>query len=291
MPRAMMGAAAALGLVFAGCGSGTTASSGRSASERAAIEGKWYGKLAPSGQPGGAERELSKLYENSTVVLDLKPEGKFVFDMMGTPIEGSYGIEGDKLTLEFETIMGKPVDDPNSPIGFLGETFVEPEVGTIRDKGSAIFFPSRPGMSFEAVMTFTRHRPPAPPHGPKSVRAEEEKYVGTYVYDPRYELPKAETKAMEKAQEMLKNMMRGFRLELLSDNTFNLTMMLMMKGKWSLDGEELNLDVIEPEMKALTGSEPPIIRIRPSNIPGQLLMLNDKTGRVDIAIRRVPGGQ
>ncbi len=279
--------ALALGGLLAGCTSGSTqAAKGADAG----LAGKWYGTLKPIGKLDETNKALAAMMGNAQVDLELGADGKFKMAMMGTDIEGGYRIEKQTLTLTYEKVMGMDLKspDPNSFVSAFAEEFKEPEKGEIRDGGKTLFFPGRKGLSGEAEMTFTREPPPAAPMGPKSVSPAEEKLVGRYVYDESFVVKLEGTKAQQSAQKMVNSMSRRFKLELRADNSFELEMMLPMRGKWKEKDGRVTLHVTEPNVKELTAGGPPDVPIKISDKPGQLLMVNDKTGRIDFALKREP---
>lgn len=231
-------------------------------------------------------KALASMLGDSQLELELGEDDRFKLRMSGTDLEGSYKIEGEKVTLTYETLMGMSLKDSNSPLSMMSDQFKDPEIGTVQEGGKKLFFPGRRGQPDEAEMTFTREAPKAAPTGPKSVSEEEAKFVGSYVFDDSFAVPIEGTKAEQSAKKMLQSMMRGFRLVLREDNTFEMTMMLPMKGKWKSKGGKLNLNVTAPDLKALSGQDQPAIEAKVSEKPGQLLMVNDKTGKVDFAIKR-----
>ncbi len=258
------------------------------------VTGQWYGKAKPTNPADKEDARLAALTAGAQLELILDKDGRFKMTMMGTPMEGSYEAESEAVTLKIETVMGQRIDDPNAPAAFMLQELKEPIEGTIEGEGKTLFFPGKKDKPGEADMTFTRDKPAQDKVGPRTVAAAEAPLVGEYVFDDSYAPPKKprtgkETPreiAREKAQEFSRNMSKGMRLTLREDNTFQVELMVLMKGSWKRSKGELILTIKEPkEMLAYSGGEKPEMRARIAP-DGRLLMLNDKSGQVDFALKR-----
>jgi hypothetical protein len=280
--------------VLAGCKSSTPTTT--ASASPTGLTGTWYGKFSPETSPDPAKAQMTALFGATTFTLDLDVNGRFKLTAMGSPLEGDYTVEGTKITMKPDTVMGKSLNDPSNPMANAMAELKEPQLGEIRDGGKTIFLAARPNNPNDIDLAFTREKPKEPALGPKTADASEMKMVGEWVFDESFDpagKPKAnETKdetAKRKAQEFARNMAKQVQLKLREDNTFIMNLLIEFRGTWKRNGEKILLTATEPKAALEMSAEEPKIHMNVAKNGDQLLVLNDKTNKPDFAMKRAGG--
>lgn len=250
MKRAYFFSVLLLAVAGIGC-SGNSSNLASGAKGTPDIVGKWKGELkmpeAKSDDPlAGMGEAFAKMLLGS-LTLEIMPDDKFRFTMMGMPIEGTLKRTGNDLELTPETVMGMTPEEAKKmqPEGQKNDMFSndQPMVGTISADGQTIVMKNKNGKAGEGELTFTRvkEEPDAP--AKTTVKGEESNFVGSYTgsvdSDPSVKL----TPEKEQERKMAEMFAKSATLELKSDNTFAMTLVFDVEGTWRYESNFIVLKV------------------------------------------------
>jgi len=188
--------------------------------------------------------------------LELRADRTFRMLIMTIPLEGKAQIDGTKLTLIPETVMGmtkekarklkqQPLPDDKPMEGQFSEDF---QTLTLKE------IPGDPSGDLKFV------RDTSVPKGPgkETVSAAELPLVGSY--DGSLKMPEPKNEQERQEQKTLIAMSKSMSLELRRDNTFFMRMVFELEGTWKLQGGKVVLTPTKlvgmEDMKSKTETKP-----------------------------------
>lgn len=222
----------------------------------------------PAAESGGATQASNSLMGTYKVVIDM-PEGKkddpgaefgkamtgmlaggakleiqdgnrFKLTLMGMPVEGPYTLDGKKITLTPDKVMGMTPAEAQkmNPNGKMDMT---PMVGIVSDDFKTIEI--QPDKKGQAGMKFSKEA--SVPKGPikETVNETEKAWVGEYSGNVEMPAPKDDKEKQEQA--MAKAMAASLSLNLKADNTFTMNMMFELEGTWSAADGKIDIEPLK----------------------------------------------
>lgn len=162
--------------------------------------------------------------------LEIQSGGRFKITMMGMPVEGPYVLDGKKITLTPDKVMGMTVEEakklnPNNTMD------TKPMTGSVSEDFKTITLdsekPGEPGVNFVKAPA---EQPEAPVK--ETVSTDEKSLIGEY--SGEMELPEPKTDKEKQDAMMAKAMSGSLSLKLKADNTFTMNVMFELEGTWSL---------------------------------------------------------
>jgi hypothetical protein len=186
----------------------------------------------------------------STMELTFDGQGGFSMSMMGFPVDGKVILEGDKVRLEPETIMGmteeelkKQAKDGQAKNVSMDEAKMS---GTVEENGDVIRLKGEKG----EPMVFRRKMEAVVED---KVSVNDRVFVGTWVGVEAIANKKPSTDEEKQEEQLIQTMLKTMRFEFRPDYTFKMRMMFEMEGNWKREGDEL---VLQPtKMMGLGGGE------------------------------------
>jgi hypothetical protein len=206
------------------------------------IVGKWKGELkipeASKDDPGAKLAEAMSSMMLGSLTLEFMPGDKFKLSMMGIPVEGTVKRNGLEMTLHPERAMGVDAEEMKKQnANFSGEDIQ----ATISADGTKITLKGKDDKPEEGEMVFVRAKEEPKKASEATVKDAEKSWVGSYAAQMEGSRPAKMTEKEEEEWKMAEAVLQSASLELFSDNTFALMMMLEMEGTWSVEGQKLRL--------------------------------------------------
>jgi len=211
------------------------------AADIAALKGTWLfdDPASSNSQPvNDAKAQLGQsLLALFNVKLRFKDGAKYKFSFIGSPVEGHYTIEGNRITLVPETVRGTPVEKISADDNpFLNKEILQKMKGEISaDRQTVTFHLTDQLSGSEDNLIFKRQYKAAVPDllTNQSERNVTGFWEGTLA-DPS-------TTSAGAGQELVKAMVSNPELELRQDHTFSISTMGSMEGTWSAQGNNITL--------------------------------------------------
>lgn len=253
------------------------------------LRGRWKGEMPkpPAAKKGEGMEEFASAMTGlmmgmmGTMKLTILGNNAYRLVYMGIPFDGHYTQTENKALFTPEKAMGltkeelekqkknKPEENNNM------EEMMQPTDAIIGAGGKTITFldkEKKEGIIFKRVLPESSRK--------LTAKGNERPFVGLWkgVLTP----PKGKTKAPGSPEEaaMAKMMAENFEMELHQDNTFDMTMMIDLKGKWSRKKGTLVLTVTEfmgmPDDGKGSKNKPLVLNISPDK--ASLLATNPETG-------------
>lgn len=230
--------------------------------------GTWKGEIqmpqAAKDDPMAQMAESMAKMLMGRLKLEIKPGNQFVLNMM-FPIEGTLARKGSSLTLKPTKMMGMTPDEAKKMAEGQGAQNMNMDsmTATVSKDGKTITVAN--DQPEQGKMVFTR----APAENRvviPTVSAEEKPYVGEWKGEMSGTPPSNATdKEKQQAEAMMKVMNSGMELSLRADNTFTMTMMMELSGKWRAKGGTVTLEILE--LNGMGGNQAkndPLV-LKPSN--------------------------
>lgn len=208
------------------------------------IVGKWKGsiEMPKSDDPAAKMAEAMASMFTSSITLEFKDDEHFSLSMMGMPMEGTYEMDGNNLTLTPKTFMGMTEEElkKTSKNNSTKADFSKPMEGKINASQTEITIVG--DKASDGNMVFKRAEPEKPKEVSKpTVKGMETQLVGSYSVDVN-KIDVSKLKPSEKdSWPMMKSMLESSKLVLSADNTFRLNMIVEMEGSWIATGGKLTL--------------------------------------------------
>lgn len=219
-------------LALAGCKNGVMGLGAKSPD----IEGKWKGEIKMA--TGSKDDPMAKFGEAmaqmmlGNLTLEFLPGDKFKLTMMGMPIEGSYKRDGLELTLTAEKAMGMtPEELKNNNPGFKTDKLH----ATISPEGDKITVRAGDEKKEDGEMVFVRYKEEPEKERKSTVAEGENSLVGSYGCEIQGDKPANMSEKEQQEWAMGEMLLKSATLDLYSDNTFKMTLMLEMKGTWKVE--------------------------------------------------------
>lgn len=222
---------------------GSSASSKPSDSSWKGLSGSYKGEIelgaADSNDPGAAlAKGMGDMFAGM-MSLEFPEAGRFKMSMMGLPVEGSATLDGNRLTLTPETMMGmKPeeLEKLNKDKGAANAGDMKPMSGEVSDGGATIRLIEDGKTAKDGVLVFKRKADESKKEIVDKTSGDEKGLVGTWKGE--VELGAGATDEDKTMAQVLAN---SLSLKLNADRTFALNMMVEMLGEWTLTGDRIEL--------------------------------------------------
>ncbi|MEQ1821709.1 MAG: hypothetical protein ABL949_04310 [Fimbriimonadaceae bacterium] len=274
-------------IIALGCGSGNSVSqtsapakpklklTGMQAQE-SGVDGKWIGKIdMPKGKSDDPSAKLGEALVGLFVDIELEiKDGKYTLSMMGLPMQGDLKVDGTALTFQPKSVMGMTLEEAAKLAESQGKPKAKdmdkPMHGIISADGTRITIQGDASGSQSGLMVFNRAKTTPVSEMKSTVSSSETSVVGSYKGNVDA------SKADPKEAKMLQMMQGSLKLSLNPDNTFELQIMMKMKGTWKVVGDEVIMKVTEVMgMKDMKSNDVPMIM----KINGNTLIPADKNAK------------
>lgn len=243
---------ALLPLIF-GCASSTQ----EKASDAKPLKGKWVGKMeAPKDQKDdlGAKMAEGLMGMFGDMEIEFPSEDRFVMTVMGLPASGSVVRKGDEIVLTPTMAMGMSVEEAKKEADGAD---LPTETITLVMSADGTKLTSKPTKEGEQSMVFERAKDePAKPVEEKVKGGVAKDLLGTWkgeIILPEPDKPLTDDE--KKEREMVESMNKGITLDLKADETFEMMMMVKVKGNWKVADGKLTLTPTEMMGMKMTEEE------------------------------------
>ncbi|MBX3118942.1 MAG: hypothetical protein KF784_07730 [Fimbriimonadaceae bacterium] len=245
------------------------------------LVGTWKGEVQmpelPADDPAAAIAKGMGDMLASSMQLELMDDDKFRLSALGFPIEGDFVREGNKLKLTPAKVLGMTVDEFKAMSASKGQAtpdkdeFTKPLTLTISMDGKELVAEPEEGQEKNGSLVFKRDTSVVKTERlTESGDSKSEKtlvasgtdmsVVGHFGVDLRIDESKLSEK--DKAElPMAKAMIEASTLDIASDKTFRMTLVVEASGNWTIEGNILTLNITHAMGMKTTSSEPMKLKI------------------------------